>query len=89
MIQFTKPAQLNGAQLKDELRAVGVAITDDNQAVSTDGERTLWLNIADTDKVKAQEVVAQHIGIDKEPTLDDKLASVGLSVADLKAALEL
>ena len=89
MIQFKKPAQLNGSQLRDELRAAGVAITDDNQAVSTDGEQTLWLDISDTDKVKAQGVVAQHIGIDKEPTLDDKLASVGLSVTDLKAALGL
>ena len=89
MIQFTKPAQLNGSQLKDELRAAGVAITDDNQAVSTDGEQMLWLDIAETDKITAQKIVAKHVGIDKEPTLDDKLSSVGLSVADLKAALGL
>ena len=89
MIQFTKPEQLNGSQLKDELRAAGVAITDDNNAVSTDGEQTLWLEIADTDKAKAQEVVANHVGIDKEPTLEDKLSSVGLSITDLKAALGL
>jgi hypothetical protein len=89
MIQFTKPAQLNGSQLRDELRAAGVAITDDNNAVSTDGEQNLWLEIADADKVKAQEVVANHVGIDKEITLEDKLSSVGLSVADLKTALGL
>lgn len=89
MIQFTKPAQLNGSQLRDELRAAGVAITDDNKAVSTDGDQILWLEIADADKSKAQEVVANHVGIDKEPTLEDKLSSVGLSVADLKAALGL
>ena len=89
MIQFPKPAKLNGSQLRDELRAVGVEITDDNNAVSTDGDQNLWLEIADADKAKAQEVVADHVGIDKEPTLDDKLSSVGLSVADLKAALGL
>lgn len=89
MIQFTKPAQLNGSQLRDELRAAGVKITDDNQAVSTDGEQILWLEIADSDKAKAQEVVLNHVGIDKEPTLDDKLSSVGLSLTDLKAALGL
>jgi len=89
MIQFTKPAQLNGSQLRDELRAAGVAITDDNKAVSTDGDQILWLEIADADKSKAQEVVANHVVIDKEPTLEDKLSSVGLSLADLKAALGL
>jgi hypothetical protein len=89
MIQFTKPAQLNGSQLRDELRASGVAITDDNNAVSTDGEQMLWLEIADADKAKAQEVVANHVGIDKEPTLEDKLSSVGLSLTDLKVALGL
>jgi hypothetical protein len=89
MIQFTKPAQLNGSQLRDELRAAGVAITDDNKTVSTDGEQMLWLEIAETDKITAQKIVAKHVGIDKEPTLDDKLSSVGLSVADLKAALGL
>jgi hypothetical protein len=89
MIQFTKPAQLNGSQLRDELRAAGVKITDDNQAVSTDGEQNLWLEIADADKTKAQEVVANHVGIDKEATFEDKLSSVGLSLTDLKAALGL
>ena len=89
MIQFTKPSQLNGSQLKDELVAAGVAIKDDSNAVSTDGEQNLWLEIADADKVKAQEVVANHVGIDKEPTLEDKLSSVGLSLTDLKAALGL
>jgi len=89
MIQFTKPAQLNGSQLRDELRAAGVAITDDKQAVLTDGEQMLWLEIAETNEVTAKKVVTKHIGIDKEATLDDKLAMVGLSVADLKAALGL
>lgn len=89
MIQFTKPTQLNGFQLRDELRAAGVHIEDGKNTIVTDGEKFIWLAISKTDESAAKQVVANHIGIDKEPTLEDKLASVGLSLPDLKAALGL
>jgi hypothetical protein len=88
MIQFTKPTNLNGAELLAELNAGGVAIT---QWPELDGSGVLWLEIAEADKVKATPIVAAHNGttIAPEPTIADKLASVGLSITDLKAALGL
>jgi hypothetical protein len=88
MIQFTKPENLNGAELLAELNAGGVAITE---PPSIDGNGDLWLDIAQADKAKATSIVAAHNGttVAPEPTIEDKLSSVGLSVSDLKAALGL
>ena len=87
MIIFTKPEKLNGIQLREELRNAGVEI-DDGRSVVIIGDQ-LHLDILETDKEKAEEIVSKHIGIDKEITIEEKLASVGLSLPDLKAALGL
>ena len=88
MIQFTKPTNLNGAELLAELNAGGVSITE---SPVIDGAGNFWLDIAEADKAKATPIVAAHNGtiVAPEPTVTDKLASVGLSVTDLKAALGL
>jgi hypothetical protein len=88
MIKFTKPTNLNGAELLTELNSGGVAIT---QSPELDGSGVLWLDIAEADETKATTIVAAHKGttIAPEPTIADKLASVGLSVTDLKTALGL
>ena len=88
MIQFTKPTNLNGAELLAELNAGGVSITE---SPVIDGAGNFWLDIAEADKAKAMPIVATHNGtqVAPEPTIADKLASVGLSVTDLKAALGL
>lgn len=88
MIQFNKPTNLNGAELLAELNAGGVAISE---TPIIDGDGNFWLDIAEADKAKATPIVAAHNGttVAPEPTLDEKLASVGLSVTDLKAALGL
>jgi hypothetical protein len=88
MITFTKPENLNGKELLDELLAVGVIV----QGLPTDdGAGNLILNIASKDEAKAASVVAAHNGttVAPEPTIEDKLASVGLSLPDLKTALGL
>jgi hypothetical protein len=86
MIQFTKPTNLNGAELLTELNAAGVAVT---KPPLIDGNGDFWLDIVETDKAKATPIVAAHNGtlIAPEPTIQDKLASVGLSIEELKAAL--
>ncbi len=88
MITFTKPQNLNGNELLDELSAVGVAVKG---LPVDDGEGNLILNIASKDEARAAEVVAAHNGttVAPQPTIEDKLASVGLSLPDLKAALGL
>jgi hypothetical protein len=86
MIQFTKPQKLNGAELLAELNAAGVSITE---PPFIDGNGNLFLEIAGADVKKAEGVVAVHNGntVRPEPTIADKLASVGLSIEELKTAL--
>jgi len=88
MIQFTKPQNLNGAELLAELNAAGLLITN---SPMIDGAGDFWLDIAEADKAKATPIVAAHNGtiVAPELTIEDKLASVGLSVTDLKTALGL
>ena len=98
MISFNKPEKLNGFQLNEELVAAGIKLKKaanplPNQvyeAPSIDGNGVLWLDIEQSDADKATEVLTNHIGKDPEPnTLEQKLASVGLNLDDLKAALGL
>jgi hypothetical protein len=88
MIKFEKPVNLNGAELLDELNSAGIVIT--SKAV-VDGNDDLWLDIANKDEAKAKPIVAAHNGttVAPEPTVEQKLASVGLNLEDLKSALGL
>ena len=88
MQTFTKPINLNGSELRAELKAAGIKISDNHNAVVV-YENELILDIANKDIEKASEIVAAHNGttIAPEPTIQEKLASVGLSVNDLKTAL--
>jgi len=82
-MEFNTPQSLNGAQLKDELKAQGIIVEKiDNNAT---GQISFVV-----DKAKeglAASVVAAHVGVDSVQTIADKLASVGLSIDELKAAL--
>ena len=89
MIKFDKPENLNGAELLDELAAVGIVLDLTTQAPLIDGNGDLWLDVKSSDKAKAELVVVAHNGttIAPEPTIEQKLASVGLNLTDLKSAL--
>lgn len=91
MIQFDKPKNLNGSELLAELAAVGIILDDKTQPPFIDGNGDFWLDIKPADKGKAEAVVAAHNGttVAPEPTIEQKLASVGLNLVDLKAALGL
>ena len=54
-----------------------------------DGNSDLWLDISNSDKAKAESIVAAHNGttIAPEPTIAEKLASVGLSLEELRTGL--
>jgi hypothetical protein len=86
MIEFPKPKNLNGTELLAELNAGGIFIT---QSPMLDGNENLLLDVSEADKAKAQAIIAAHNGTVIAPaaTIEQKLASVGLSVDDLKAAL--
>lgn len=86
MIKFTKPENLNGSELVNELKAAGVNTTD---FPTVDGNGDLWLPIATKDEAKAKAVVAAHNGTTEQKplTIEQKLESVGLSLDDLKVAL--
>jgi hypothetical protein len=91
MIQFDKPKNLNGSELLAELAAVGIILDDKTQPPVIDGNGNFWLDVRPADKAKAEAVVAAHNGttVAPEPTIEQKLASVGLTIDDLKAALGL
>ena len=90
MITFTKPQNLNGTELRDELNAAGVSISYSQFSVNIDDD-VLLLDIEQSDEIKAAGIVAVHNGtiVAPEPTVADKLAAAGLSVDDLKMALGL
>ena len=48
-----------------------------------------YVSGCETQKQADEAIAAHNAPVETEPTLDEKLASVGLSVADLKAALGL
>ena len=85
MATFTKPENLNGTELKQELAASGIVI----ESIKDNLYGTISF---DTDKVsEATSIVAAHNGTTEAPelTISEKLASVGLSIDDLKVALGL
>lgn len=77
--EFPIPAELNGEQLKAELGCDEVYIRDKNLVIGGDVTEA---------QVKAA-IAAHKPAKASEPTVAEKLASVGLSLNDLKAALGL
>jgi len=83
MKTFTKPENLNGTELKKELIIAGIIVTDIYDF--SDGT----IGFETDNESAAAAVVAAHNGttVAPEPTIADKLASVGLSLDELKAAI--
>jgi hypothetical protein len=82
-LEFEIPSQLNGKQLTEELKTVGVEI----EYMPKIEEGFLILHIKTGDVAQAQTVVDNHIAVFTEPTIADKLAAVGLTVEELREAL--
>ena len=87
MKTFNKPSNFNGAELVEELLAVG--IHTDTTKFPICELNNLYLDVTDEEYETAAAVVAAHNGttVAPEPTIEDKLASVGLSLDELRAAL--
>ena len=74
---FPIPAKINGDQLQNEIGAELVYLADQDLVIKSDKT-----------KAEIQSIIAAHKPTEpKEPTVGDKLASVGLSLEELKAAL--
>ena len=82
MTNYPKPENLNGTELMAELAAVGIVVN----RVKDNGDNTITL---ETDDDGAAAIIAAHNGttVAPEPTIADKLASVGLSLDELKSAI--
>ena len=77
MLEFPLPDNLNGEQLKDELGAEQVYVREETLVV-----------IGNLDRTFIENGIKNHIPqLPKPITVAEKLASVGLSVEDLKSAL--
>lgn len=88
MIKINKYPKINGEQLRIELANAGVQLNPVTPYINAEKELVLIVNAGDESKVN--EIVANHVAVTKpEPTIDDKLASVGLTINDLKTALGL
>ena len=85
-IKFKQPKTLDGKQLIEELAAAGVVAAD---IPSIDFEGNFWLDIDPANEETTKTIVAAHVGRTIAPTIEEKLASVGLSITDLKTALGL
>jgi hypothetical protein len=92
MHTLNKPTNLNGSELRDELRAGGVAISDAATAVSIDGNGDLWLDIKATDETKAEAIVAAHNGTtvapDNATAKAALLARLGITADEAKLLLQ-
>ena len=77
--EFPIPANLNGSQLKSELGCEEVYILENVLVIA-----------GDITQAQAKAAIAAHVPAPiVEPTIVEKLESVGLSIPDLKAALGL
>lgn len=89
-MKFDLPSKFNGTRLRNELSLIGIDLPLNNDAISI-AENNLFIDIDDKDYDKVIEVLKNHNGNDIviETTIEQKLASVGLSIDDLKSALGL
>ena len=87
MMQFTKPKNLNGTELLNELRAGGVEVTG---WPKLDGD-VFSLDITETDKAKAAPIVAVHngtvIALDDSTDRAALLAKLGITADEAKLLL--
>lgn len=86
MIKFTTPANLNGTQLINELKAQGIAISEPPMI---DGNGDLFLEIVAKDEAKAKVIVDAHIGVDNyvNPEKAALLAKLGITEDEAKLLL--
>jgi hypothetical protein len=90
MIKFNKPEQLNGEQLIQELKAIGVIVNDKTSPL-IDGNGDFWLDIDVKDEIKTKQIVEVHVGIDtklnKIAAKETLLNKLGITADEAKLLL--
>ena len=88
MIEFTRPTNLNGKQLLEELTAGGVTVTGRPEVEL----EILRLNIKSGDKTKAEKIVSDHNGEiiipDRSAEKNVLLQKLGITADEAKLLLE-
>lgn len=86
MIKFNKPTNLNGAELLQELNDAKIAV---NSPLVIDGNGDFWIDVLETDKTETQKIINAHNGTINPPlpTLESRLRQIGLSIDDIKSAI--
>lgn len=88
MSKYTTPIKLNGTQLRNELRAAGIDISNETGSVVVINN-DLFLDIKDQDTIKANAVVLAHQGIDVILSAKDALLQrLGITADEALLLLE-
>ena len=88
MIKFNNINFTDGKQLLEDLAQVGIFLDINLQPPLIDGEGFLCLDVQESQRETVQSVLNAHNPRPiPEPTIADKLASVGLDFEELKAAI--
>jgi hypothetical protein len=83
-IEFNK--KINGDLLVQELATAGIV----TEVVVYDGNKIQLNGVEENQRLLCESIISAHNPpAPQEPTLEEKLASVGLNLDDLKAALGL
>lgn len=88
MISFAKPQLFNGEQFAAELAEAGLVIDSNSQLEINVEKDLLIIYVNPENEDLCRNVLTVHEPINKVLTLEEKLALIGLSLNDLKAALE-
>lgn len=86
---FNLPNQLNGLQLRSELRAAGIKISDNKESVKV-SDNVLILEIDPKDRDKALTIIESHVGIEQNlinPEKEALLAKLGITDDEAKLLL--
>lgn len=81
------PKNLNGFQLLDELKSAGIVVADD--MVFIGGDQLLTINVDEKDEAKTAEIVANHVGIERDLKAEKQavLDKLGLTAEEIAALL--
>lgn len=92
MIKIQIADIFNGKQLIQEMKDAGVVVYENLAGISAvvkESNGEVFIPTSEEFTELAQQVATNHVAVFQQDTVVDRLASVGLSIDDLKSALGL